>query len=177
MSVLRFAVLGLLAAEPRTGYRLAAQMKASTDFFWTARHSQIYATLAALEAEGLVCHAVLAGPGPRENKSYRVTDPGLAELRDWLRSPERPRAERDEFVLKVSSMWLLSPGEARALVQRHRDLHATRLEDYTRIDVGDDESLGPGTPEFATFATLQAGIGYERHRVAWCDWLLGRLPD
>ncbi len=45
---LGYALLALLARTPLTGYDLAQRMLRSTDFFWTARHSQIYPELARL---------------------------------------------------------------------------------------------------------------------------------
>lgn len=173
---LRFAVLGLLAERPRTGYQLARRMERSTDYYWTARHSQIYGTLAALEAAGQVVHTVLAGPGPRDNKAYTPTAAGLDALRAWLTTPTAPRAERDEFVLKVSNLWLLPPDEAIAMVRAHRDEHAERLARYLDFEAESKlDNASAAMPEFATYATLRAGVGYERHRIAWCDWLLDEL--
>ena len=38
MSTLGYAILGLLAAKPRTGYDLARLMRAPIGYMWTAQH-------------------------------------------------------------------------------------------------------------------------------------------
>ena len=73
MGTLGYAILGLLAKEPRTGYQIARAMNRPIGYIWTARHSQIYPELASLEADGLVRHAVVDGRGPRETKRYEIT--------------------------------------------------------------------------------------------------------
>ncbi len=56
VSTLGYAVLGLLAREPASGYDLTRRMQAWIGFFWRAPHSRIYPELARLEAGGLVRH-------------------------------------------------------------------------------------------------------------------------
>lgn len=50
MSTLGYAILGLLAAQPQTGYDLARLMRTPIGYMWTARHSQIYPELAVWRA-------------------------------------------------------------------------------------------------------------------------------
>ena len=51
MTTLGYALLGLLARRPLSGYDLAGQLKVPVVFFWHARISQIYPELARLEAQ------------------------------------------------------------------------------------------------------------------------------
>lgn len=53
-------------------------------YFWHARHSQIYPTLAQLEDDGLVTPTVIAGAVPQPTKRYRVTREGRTSVRRWL---------------------------------------------------------------------------------------------
>ncbi len=78
MSTLGYAILGLLAAQPRTGYDLARLMRTPIGYMWTAHHSQIYPELARLESEGLVAATVIDGPGPRDTKRYEITPRRMA---------------------------------------------------------------------------------------------------
>jgi DNA-binding PadR family transcriptional regulator len=187
-STLGFAILGLLAREPHTGYDLARRMRRPVGYFWQSTHSQIYPELHRLEADGLVRYDVVDGRGPRDTKRYEITEAGLGVLRDWLAQPSTDAPARDEFALRVFSLWLVDPAVARELVRAQRDQHSARLADYReqerqmRADVGaaadpqaPDRSTDPAL--FASYATLRGGIGYESHRVAWCDWLLEQLAD
>lgn len=45
MTTLGHVLLGLLARAPASGYDLAQKLKGPVDFFWQARHSQIYPSL------------------------------------------------------------------------------------------------------------------------------------
>jgi hypothetical protein len=87
--------------------------------------------------------------------------------------------ERDEFIVRVWSMWLLESESARSMVKDHRAEHRKRLEAYGLME---QEMLQDGPPEsnspaFAAYAALRAGLSYERHRIAWCDWVLAALAD
>ena len=107
--VLAYAILGLLVAEPLTGYQLAQRMRAPIGYMWTAAHSQIYPELAKLLADGQVRAAVIPGRGPRDTKRYTITTAGRQALRGWVDSPLTEVA-RSELLLRVRSLWLISPG-------------------------------------------------------------------
>ncbi len=175
---LGFALLGLLARRPSTGYDLARRLERPVGYFWTARHSQIYPELARLEEGGLVRHEVVDGAGPKPTKRYAVTAVGLAALAEWVASPLQAQPVRDLETLRVWSLWAAEPAAARALVSSIRERRAAALEDYRRQR---DELVGqagvddPGSPVFASHATLEAGVRGAQAAVEWCDWLLGRL--
>ena len=51
---LRHAILGFLSFQPFTGYDLKKAFDRSVRHFWPATQSQIYRTLAELDADGLI---------------------------------------------------------------------------------------------------------------------------
>jgi DNA-binding PadR family transcriptional regulator len=83
-STLGYALLGLLAREPLSGYDLAQQMKGPVAFFWQAQHSQIYPELARLEKDGLVQFEVVPQYDRPAKKVYAPTEAGRAALRAWV---------------------------------------------------------------------------------------------
>lgn len=175
MSVLHHALLGLLAREPRTGYQLSKVMVRQVAYFWSANHSQIYPALHRLETAGQISSTAYDGPGPRDTKVFTITAAGRDALRAWLVRPTEIGADRDEFVVRVFSLWLLDRTDAVHLVEEHRALHAARLATYRSIRSELGEPADPGDPQFAQRATLEAGLSYQQHRISWCDWLLERL--
>lgn len=179
MKTLGYAVLGLLAAKPRTGYEIAKVMEVPIGYFWTASHSRIYPELLLLEEAGLLRHRVVEGPGPRDTKRYAITKKGRHVLRRWVDSPLTPQPERSELLLRVRVLWLVSTDRAVAFIQDVRLDCEQRLSTYATIEqeisAEGDEWRDPRTPAFASYATLRAGIGYERHLVAWCSWLIEQL--
>ena len=172
-------MLGLLAREALSGYDLAGRMRERVGFFWEARHSQIYPELARLEGEGMVVHRVVEQRDRPDKKVYEITDAGLEALKEWVTAPVKPRATRDETVLKAYSVWLADPEKAVALFREQQRLHEKQLLQYEEIEASMEkwgEDLGfPGSPRFASYAALQRGIIYERGYVDWCRWVADRL--
>lgn len=177
---LRYAILVLLAKKPSTGYQVARAMQRPVGYFWAARHSQIYPELVALEADGFARGTVIAGPGPRDTKRYSITTEGTQLLTAWLDGPAPQESSRDELMLRVWSLWLMSPDRAEALVRTVRDRQVAALASYAVEEQvfhqGDQESLrDPGHPAFGEYATLRFGIARRQVFVEWCDWLLEQL--
>ena len=79
---LRYALLGALADQPRTGYELLKHFQQSLAYAWPASHSQIYPELARLLEDGLIEQT---GAGARNSKTYAVTEAGLGQLRTSTR--------------------------------------------------------------------------------------------
>lgn len=179
MRTLGYAILGLLAARPRTGYEIAKIMKAPIGYLWSASHSRIYPELQNLQGAGLVRHRVVDGPGPRDNRIYTITARGRAALARWVDSPLTPQRPRSELMLRVRTLWIISPHRAIRFVEDLRIDCEHRLATYVEIErefiAEGDEHRDPRTPAFGSYATLQAGISYEQHMIAWCTWLTDQL--
>lgn len=181
MKALGYAILGLLAREPLTGYDLAKGMERPIGYMWMAQHSQIYPELAALQSTGLVRHRVVDGRGPRDTKRYWITEKGIAALDTWTDSPLARQPARSELMLRVRNFWLISPQRATDFMLGVRLDCESRLATYQQeerefIDQHADID-NPASPDFAAYATLRAGIGYEHQLISWCDWLLERLAS
>jgi DNA-binding PadR family transcriptional regulator len=180
VNTLGFAILGLVAARPCTGYDVARYMKKPIGYMWTANHSQIYPELARLESAKLVRSTVIPGRGPRDTKRYTITAAGRRSLQEWVDSPLNEVA-RSELLLRVRSMWLVSPERARAFIAKQRAAYVERLAVYTEEEflfAPHAEDLGdPTTLAFAEYATLRFGIDRMRFTIDWCDWLLEQLES
>ncbi len=177
---LDYALLGLLARAPSSGYDLIRNMEEPVGFFWHARRSQIYPALADLERAGLVTHETVTQEERPNKKVYQITEAGRAELARWVTTPLPRPKDRDEFMLKVYSIWLADPGQAADLIHAHEEHHARRLELYEAKRADMERAWGPElrrimSPRFASYATLRRGIEYERGYVEWCRWLAGAL--
>jgi DNA-binding PadR family transcriptional regulator len=180
MTILGYAILGLLSREELSGYDLAGRMRARVGHFWEARHSQIYPELARLEEGGLVSHRVVEQRERPDKKVYKITPAGLEALKTWVATPPAPRAARDELVLKAYSLWLAEPEEALALFREHERRHEEQLRQYEEIQAwmerewkSDLERLD--SPRFASYVALRRGILYEREYAEWCAWVADRL--
>jgi PadR family transcriptional regulator AphA len=112
---LRYALLGMLAVQPGTGYELAQRFDSSMSNAWHASHSQIYPELAKLCGEGLL---EVVGEGPRRSRTFGLTDEGHKRLRDWLVESEPSRAQRNETSIRWFLLQLLEPADRRAVLER-----------------------------------------------------------
>jgi DNA-binding PadR family transcriptional regulator len=180
VNTLGYAILGLIAARPRTGYEVSRAMQRPLGYFWTARHSQIYPELAGLEDAGLLRSRVIPGPGPRDTKRYSLTRKGRGALVEWLDSPLGDEPVKSELMLRVWSLWLLSPEQARRLITTVREdaleaLEAAALE-REGFSAGVD-STDLSDPEFGHWATLQWGVAQRQAMLSWTDWLLERIAE
>ena len=111
---LRYALLGLLAEEPASGYDLTRKFERNLQrYAWHAQNSQVYPELKNLAAEGLVS---VIDTGPRGRRIYAISEEGRTELRRWMRSPPDVFLVRNEFVLRLFLLTALEPDEARALI-------------------------------------------------------------
>jgi PadR family transcriptional regulator AphA len=175
-----YALLGVLAREPLSGYDISRRMKAPVGAFWQAQRSQIYPELARLEELGLVTHRRVEQLDRPDKKVYRISEAGRQALRHWVIEPAGVPAQRNEFVLKVYSLWLAEPEQALQFVRAREAQHRARLEQL-EATAGDLERaaggapLRPDTADFGTYATVLANVHAERAQVEWCAWLADRV--
>lgn len=115
---LRYAVLGLLAQHPSTGYELTQRFDKSLNNAWHASHSQIYPELAKLHEAGLI---EVVGEGARNSRTYDITQAGREALRHWLVDTEPNRAQRNEGAVRFFLTLLLEPEDRIKVFQRDLD--------------------------------------------------------
>jgi PadR family transcriptional regulator AphA len=164
---LHYALLGLIADRPRTGYSLLKHFEGSIAYAWPASQGQIYPELHRLRDERLIRQSE---SGPRNAKTYEITDSGLAELRRWLRDTKPSRAVRNEALLRLFFLWTLEPDEVEEYLLAEREHQAALLAELERIR---DEDPPPRRPkEYAYRLALERGIATTR---ALLDWSKGAL--
>ena len=105
------AVLGELSVEPMTGYRLRAAISETLGHFWHESFGQIYPTLAALEAGGLVeregtqtDRSPEAAAPPAETPGrgrFRLTAAGEERLAELLGEPFTSPPARNPLLLRL----------------------------------------------------------------------------
>ncbi|MFZ3359168.1 MAG: PadR family transcriptional regulator [Xanthobacteraceae bacterium] len=98
---LRFALLGLLAVEPASGYDLKRAINRSTYFIWNATGPQIYNTLHKLREEGCITSKSLPQEGKPDKQIHTITAGGQARLEEFMNEPIRASVTRDEVLLRI----------------------------------------------------------------------------
>ena len=122
-----WAVLGLLAVRPLSGYEIKNAVDRTIRHFWAASYGQIYPELKRLEEAGWVRGAD-ASNGARARRVYRITPAGRRALRDWLHGTETRIELRDESLLRLFFADGLPVEEALGLLaaraRGYREMHA-----------------------------------------------------
>ncbi|MEU8778802.1 PadR family transcriptional regulator [Streptomyces sp. NPDC048606] len=135
-----WAVLGLLSfGEELSGYDLKKWSDRSLGFFyWSPSFSQIYSELKRLEKAGYATSRMIAQEtGTRDKRVYRVTDEGMAAVREWARStPVDPPVLKHGPMLRLWLGHLLEPEQMREIVDGHREF----AERMRRCAVADAEA-------------------------------------
>jgi PadR family transcriptional regulator, regulatory protein AphA len=160
---LRYALLGLLADRPHTGWQLLKHFEGSLAYAWPALHSQIYPELGRLRERGLIEQT---GEGPRGAKEYALTPAGLGELRSWLRETSPGRGTRNEALLRVFFLWLLETDEAISYLEGEAAYHRALLEELEQIAASDDPVTAK---ELAYRLALDYGLRDVRARLQWAE--------
>lgn len=95
-----YAVLGLLAIKPWTGYELTQQATRSLRFAWPKSERLLYGEPKKLVEHGLAT-ALEESIGQRNRTLYSITDGGRAALGSWMATTPQPPALEAEALLRL----------------------------------------------------------------------------
>lgn len=110
---IKFAVLGLLAEKPMSGFDLVGQFDVGLSVIWPAPQNEIYKILRTLETEGVIR---IVERGARGRIVYAITPEGRAALTAWLREPT-DYTMRYEPMLKAVFVRQATPAARRAIAK------------------------------------------------------------
>jgi len=181
--MLKYALLGFLQYEPKTGYDLKQTMDKSTNHFWHAKQSQIYSTLKQLEADGLV----VSHPEPQESrpdrKVYTITDSGQSAMQSWLQQPVTKRETPKQLLLlklffsgKQNKETILT--QLRLLRNLHEQqitLYKTEAPDFINEISNDNPDLRQDAIMWE--ATRRFGEKFENMYLDWLDEAIQMIEE
>jgi DNA-binding PadR family transcriptional regulator len=87
ISLLGYALLGLIQQKPRSGYDLRKTFAESAMGNYSSSPGAIYPALERLQVSGVVRSEVQETVGLRRRRVFRITRTGEAELKNWLGQP------------------------------------------------------------------------------------------
>ena len=171
MQMLKHALLGLLAREPRHGYDLKNAFEAMMGGTWLLNIGQVYTTLARLERDGLVESQVVIQDLLPDRKVYSPTEAGRAELALWLAEPTKGAIRlKDEFFIKLLVHRLVGSGDPLALVWKQRPVYMQTLAQLTALQA--NPSLDP-----ATTLLVEGAILHVEADLRWLDLCEEKLKE
>ena len=95
-----WAVLGLVASKPRSGYDIKRIVDKTIRHFWAASYGQIYPELKRLEEAGWITGDDVPNGG-RARRVFSITDAGRDALNGWFGGIETRIELRDESLLRL----------------------------------------------------------------------------
>jgi DNA-binding PadR family transcriptional regulator len=163
---IQHAILGLLSFKPMTGYDIKKVMQSSLLFHWSGNNSQIYRTLAEMQAEGLITAEILYGAALPAKKKYSLTEQGRHELSDLSRAfPELPEI-RKPFLMQLVFGQDWSRQELETLLEQYEgEIRGVLL---TVDDIGFPETDHPLQSTIRDLTIANIRQVYE-NELAWVD--------
>ena len=163
LSATAYVILGMVRAQPRSGYEIKAMVDRTTRFFWAASYGQIYPELKRLSEAGLIAGSD-SPTGGRRRTVYEITADGEEELKAWLRQPPQTFEMREEGLLKLFFAGALPPGEAVGIV---RAMRAHRLAANAQLRAMEEEKGEMEDP--FPMIVLRGGIEFTDWFADWCE--------
>lgn len=171
---IKHALLALLAEESGHGYELKKRFDEAIGLLWPLQQAQIYNNLRLLEKAGLVeLEARVEQDNLPDQKRYRLTEAGQAELAGWSIAPVRSsRKLKDDFYLKLTVLAaiLKQPECLTELLWEQREVNLQYLRDLEQVLV-DAEAAG----DEVTATLLEGAILHAEADLAWLDRCEERL--
>lgn len=170
-----YALLGLLSfGRELSGYELKQFSDSTLRFYWVApAMSQVYSELARLHGRGLVDVREDDGNG-RRTKRYRISEAGMAELRDWLATsePDFP-VLKHPVALRLLLGHLVEPATVRKMLEGYvESLERQRADLQAVLDRIEDS---PGYTYPAHVARW--GLSYYADERRTVEEIADRLPE
>jgi DNA-binding PadR family transcriptional regulator len=166
-----WAVLGLVALEPRSGYDLKRVVDRTIRHFWAASYGQIYPELARLEAAGWI-EGEDAPRGGRSRRVFSITEPGSGALRDWLVGRETRIELRDESLLRLFFADLAPDELGLGLLAARRAGYEAMLAQLRALDDGS----WVADPRYVDLV-YRWGLDYCEWGIHWCAEQERRLRE
>ncbi|KGX92537.1 transcriptional regulator [Pontibacillus halophilus JSM 076056 = DSM 19796] len=165
----KYAILGLITTDCRTGYEIKNLIDRSLNHFWKISFGQIYPTLKTLVEEELATVEYTVQAGKPDKKEYHITELGQQQLQEWLESSEITIPhERNELMLKLFFSRHQPAESAIHKVNEYAVALQEKLATYELIqeEIKSHESVHPDSRYW--LITLDYGIRKTRAAIDWC---------
>jgi PadR family transcriptional regulator, regulatory protein AphA len=137
-----FAILGLLAEEPRSGYDIKKEVEERLGHFWSESYGHIYPMLRRLHTRDLVVKTVERKEGRPDRNVYSLTDDGRRALADWFADPPPPPRPRNELLLRLFLGRHAPPEHLLRDVRAYRAAMAGAVAQLHAVDARIDAEAG-----------------------------------
>lgn len=165
-----FALLGLLAEQPRSGYDIKKEVEGRFGHFWHESYGHIYPMLARLRRRRLITRRSAGRKGGRQRNVYAITASGRKSLTAWFATPPAPPKPRNEVLLRLMLGRFAPPGVLRRDVAAYRDRIVGGLGQLRAVERLLAEDTDASAADLAQWRiVLSFGIEVFATIERWCD--------
>ena len=172
----KFAILGILASGPKSGYDIRKAIESSIGYFWQESYGQLYPVLKVLEKEKCVTRKSVEQQKKPDAKIYTITDTGLRELRNWLAEPVRKPPLREEVLLKLFFGSHANPEDLIAMLRKEQEEASELSRILTEIQSNLASCYEPRDILFSEI-TLDYGIQYMKMQMHWAKRSMDKIKN
>jgi PadR family transcriptional regulator AphA len=162
----KYAILGMLSFEPKSGYEISKAIQNSTAFFWSESDGQLYPILKRLHEEGLVTFIESNSEEGRSKKVYTLTEDGHTALQDWLKQEPTTFNIRNEFLLQLFFGHNIDDAENIHKIKELQQKLKRQLKLFGGIEAGIKARSTNPRYLLLSLSYGQAGLQAE---IDWCD--------
>ena len=167
----QYAILGLLAGGPRSGYDIKKEVAERISHFWNESLGHLYPVLSRLLDGGLVTRTLEPGDGRPTRHVYAITEEGRQQLDRWLREPVVVTPPRLEILLKTYFGAHVEPSVLTAHFETYRAERARQLLLLESVHAMLSDAATSEDVRYLRM-TVRAGVLAARAALAWCDEVL-----
>lgn len=168
---LKYALLGLLAEDPKYGYEIKQQFEGALGNVWSVSYGQLYPTLRRLSEMQWVTKQTAPGKKAAEKNIYSITPKGKSKLDEWLLRPLRSSYKvKDEFTLKFLFFDKLPRERVLEYLKLQQKKTVMQKEDFQRTLVSIRDELS-----FFLQAIIRKGIIHLEAENQWLEEVVSAL--
>lgn len=168
---LKYALLGLLAENPKYGYEIKQQFEGALGNVWSVSYGQLYPTLRRLSEMQWVTKQTAPGKKAAEKNIYSITPKGKSKLDEWLLRPLRSSYKvKDEFTLKFLFFDKLPRERVLEYLKLQQKKTVMQKEDFQRTLVSIRDELS-----FFLQAIIRKGIIHLEAENQWLEEVVSAL--
>lgn len=165
-----FALLGLLAEQPRSGYDIKKEVEERLAHFWSESYGHIYPMLARLRRRRLITMRAAGRRDGRPRNVYTITASGRRTLTAWFATTPAPPRPRNELLLRLMLGRFAPPGVLRRDVAAYRERIVSGLGQLRAVERQLAREVEATDADLAYWRIVLAfGIELFATLEKWCD--------
>ncbi|KGP73726.1 transcriptional regulator [Pontibacillus yanchengensis Y32] len=174
----KYAILGLLTTECRTGYQIKQMIDGSLNHFWKISYGQVYPILKTLVEDGDATVHETEQEGKPNKKEYHITQQGQNALQVWIEKPvlELP-TEKNELLLKLFFGRHQDANTNLHLLETYLTKLTERYRTYEGIKTMIQQNYGQEEDAVFWIITLDYGLMTTKAAMDWCKQTMDLITN